>query len=203
MLESPIPNNQAVTVMVAQTTFAVLTILGQYYRVDYLEKAEARLRPGMRGELVSYSKHPLLLKYNSSQVSVYINSKPQDPQGLFVEIRERVEAHLQGWRDPSLIIYPQLLQQNLIDGSGMILQAAPEPIANAVIEACTGQNVLTWAPESFGGLRGKAPYHLLLIGEGYVIARDFRFTEVFYKNAPTSKSIILIPIKGTTTPPRP
>jgi hypothetical protein len=203
MLESPILNNQVVSVMVAQTTFAVLTILGRYYRVDYLEKAEARLRPSMRGEAASYSEHPLLLKYNSSQVSVYINSKPQNPQGLLLEIRERVEAQLQGWRDPSLIIYPRLLQQNLIDGSGMILQAAPEPIATAVIKACTEQNVLTWAPESFGGLRGKSPYHLLLIGDGYVIARNFRFTEVFYKNIPTSKSIILIPIKGTTTPPSP
>ena len=203
MPESPIPTNQVVTVMVAQTTFAVLTILGRHYRVDYLEKAEARLRPGVRGLLVSCSEHPLLLNYNSSQVAVYINSKPQDPEGLFVEIRERVEAQLQGWRDPSSIIYPRLLQQNLIDGSGMILQAAPEPIATAVIEACTKHNVLTWATESFGGLRGKSPYHLLLIGDGYVIARDFRFTEVFYKNIPTSKSRILIPMKGTTTPPSP
>ena len=187
MLESPILNNQVVTVMVAQTTFAVLTMPGQHYRVDYLEKAEARLKPGMRGEFISYSEHPLLLKYNSPQVSVYINSKPQDPQKLHDEIQKRIEAQLQGWREFSSIIYPHSFQKNLLDGSGILLQAAPAPIADAVIKACTGQNVLTWTPPSFGGLQDKPPYYLLLIGTGYVIARDFRFTEVLTKTPPPAR----------------
>lgn len=196
--------------MVAQTTFAVLTILGKYYRVDYLEKAEARLRPGMRGEFVSYSQHPLLLKYNSRSATVYINSKPQDPEGLFLKIQARIHAGFQGWRDWRCVLFGRgegsenLLRKNLTDGSGMLLEDAPVTIAKDVIATCTEYGASTY---SIGGLSEDIPvtpsFHLLLIGEGYVIARDFCFTEVFYKNIPTTKSKILIPIKGTTTPPRP
>jgi hypothetical protein len=171
--------NQIVTVMVAQTTFAVLMTPGQQYRIDYLEKAEAYLKPGMRGKFTSSSEHPLLLAYNSPLVSVYINSKPQDPEKLDVEIRERIEAQLQGWRNASLIIYPRALRQNLLDGSGILLQATPAPIAQAVTNACTEHNVLTWATPPFGYPQDTQAYHLLLIGKGYVIAKDFRVTELF------------------------
>lgn len=109
MLTIPILDNQLVTVMVAQTTFAVLTMPGKQFRVDYLEKAEAYLKPGMRGKFRSCSEHPLLLAYNSPLVSVYVNSKPQNPQQLDVEIQARIEARLQGWRDVSAIIYPHTL----------------------------------------------------------------------------------------------
>ncbi|MBH8557449.1 hypothetical protein [Hymenobacter negativus] len=210
MLESPIPNNQEVTVMVAQTTFAVLTILGRHYRVEYLEKAEARLRPGVRGEFALYSEHPLLLCYNSRSATVYINSKAQDSEALFFRIREQIQAGFQGWRDWRCVLFGKekggenLLRKNLADGSGMLLESAPVTIAKAVIAACAEYGASTYC---IGGLNEDTPvassYHLLLIGDGYVIARDFRFTEVFYKNIPTSKSRILIPIKGTTTPPNP
>ncbi|MCI1189487.1 hypothetical protein MON38_18855 [Hymenobacter sp. DH14] len=210
MLESPIPNNQVVTVMVAQTTFAVLTILGRRYRVDYLEKAEARLKPGVRGEFVICSEHPLLLGYNSRSATVYINSKPQEPEELFFRIREQIQAGFQGWRDWRCVLFGKgkggenLLRKNLTDGSGMLLESAPVTIAKAVIATCAEHGVSTYI---IGGLNEDAPaipkYHLLLIGDGYVIAQDFRFTEVFHKNIPTSKSSTLIPINGTTTPPRP
>ena len=178
MLDIPISNNQLVTVMVAQTTFAVLTMPGKQFRVDYVEKAEAYLKPGMRGPLISCLEHPLLLAYNSPLVSVYINSKPQDPEKLDVEIQERIEVQLQGWRNASLIIYPRALRQNLLDGSGILLQAAPAPIAQAVIDACTEQNVLTWTTPPFGYSQDAPAFHLLLIGKGYVIAKGFRIIEL-------------------------
>jgi hypothetical protein len=92
MLDIPIPNNQLVTVMVAQTTFAVLTMPGKQYRVDYLEKAEAHLKPGMRGKFISYSAHPLLLNYNSRLVEVYINSRPQDPEKFESGLKPRFKV---------------------------------------------------------------------------------------------------------------
>ncbi|HET9506238.1 MAG TPA: hypothetical protein VFO93_22050 [Hymenobacter sp.] len=178
MSEIPIPANQVVTVMVAQTTFAVLTMPGRQFRVDFLDKAEARLKPGMSGEFALVSEHPLLLTYNSSLVSVYINSKPQNPQQLDVEIQERIEARLQGWRDFSTVLYPQTLRRNLLDGSGILLQAAPMSIAQDVIDTCAAQGVSTWATPPYGHPQDKQAFQLLLVGKGHVIARGFRFTQL-------------------------
>jgi hypothetical protein len=186
MLDIPIPNNQLVTVMVAQTTFAVLTMPGKQYRVDYLEKAEAHLKPGMRGKFISYSAHPLLLNYNSRLVEVYINSRPQDPEKLLGEIRERIEAAFQGWRDWRCVLSggENQLRKNLLDGSGLLLKGAPAIIAQSIINACTEYGALTYVP---GDLENTLPvtpsFHLLLIGEGYVIAKDFRVVEVSKEKA--------------------
>jgi hypothetical protein len=178
MLTSLIPDDELVTVAVAQTTFAVLTTPKARFRVDFIDKAEAYLKPGMRGNFKSYSEHPLLLSYNSPLVSVYINSRPQDPEKLDSEIRQRIEAQLQGWRDFSTVLYPQTLKRNLLDGNGILLQAAPLSIAQAVADACAEQGVATWPTPPYGYPQDKPPFHLLLIGKGYVIARDYRVVEL-------------------------
>jgi hypothetical protein len=72
MLDSLIPNDAMVTVAVAQTTFAVLTTPKARFRIDFIDKAEAYLKPGMRGHFKSYLEHPLLLNYSSPRAEVYI-----------------------------------------------------------------------------------------------------------------------------------
>jgi hypothetical protein len=177
--------NQTVTVMVAQTTFTVLSTPEQRYRIEYLEKAEACLKPGMRGSLISCSAHPLLLSYNSRLVEVYVNSRPQDADGLLTEIRERIEAVFQGWRDWRCVLSGKgnagevQLRQNLLDGSGLLLPGAPALVAQAVIEACTEYGALTYVR---GDIENMLPvtssFHLLLIDKGYVIAKGFRVIEL-------------------------
>jgi hypothetical protein len=187
MLDVPIANNQVVTVQVAQTTFAVLTMPGKQFRVDFINKAEARLKPGMRGEFSSYLAHPLLLRYNSRLAEVYINSRPPDPEGLFAEIRELINAAFRGWRDWSCVLSSgeKQLQKNLIDGSGLLLPGAPAIIAKAVIEACTAHGASTYVRGSIENTPfDKPPFHLLLIGKGYVIAKEFRFTELSKEKPP-------------------
>jgi hypothetical protein len=178
MLDNLIPNEALVTVAVAQTTFAVLTTPKARFRVDFIDKAEAYLKPGMRGHFKSYSEHPLLLSYNSPLVSVYINSKPQDPEKLDGEIQQRIEAQLQGWRNPSLILYTLVSKQNLLDGNGILLQIAPLPIAQSVIEACVEYNVSIWSTQPFRQPGQTSTLQLLLIGKGYVIAKGFRVVEL-------------------------
>jgi hypothetical protein len=179
MSEVPIPANQVVTVMVAQTTFAVLTIPGKQFRVDFSGKVEAQLKPSMRGAFSLVSEHPLLMRYNDPLATIYITSKPQNAQQLLEEIRQRIEVQLQGWRDwSSVTLEPKVFQQNLVDGSGMLLQAAPASIAQAVVAACTAHNVSTYADPTGRFPVDKPVFQLLLVGEGYVIARDFRFTQL-------------------------
>ena len=185
MLDSLIPNDVLVTVAVAQTTFAVLTTPKARFRVDFIDKAEAYLKPGMRGNFSSYSEHPLLLSYNSRLAEVYINSRPEDPDGLLVEICKRIEAIFQGWRDWRCVLSgrkstgEKQLKQNLLDGSGLLLPGAPIVIAKAVIEACTDYGASTYVLGDIGNtLPVASPSLLLLIGEGYVIAEDFRAVEL-------------------------
>ena len=186
MLESPIPNNQVVTVMVAQTTFAILTMPGKQYRVDFLGKAEAHLKPGMRGKFSSCSEHQLLLSYNSSLVGVYVNSRLKEPDSLLTEIQQRIEAALQGWRNWQWFLNggANLLRKNILDGSGLLMPGAPVSIARTVIDACSEYGISTYVDGNMDAKPVKPQQHLLLIGDGYVIARDFRFTEVLTKTPP-------------------
>jgi hypothetical protein len=186
MLTSLIPEDELVTVAVAQTTFAVLTTPKARFRIDFIDKAEAYLKPGMRGNFKSYSEHhPLLLNYNSRLVEVYINSRPQDPEGLFAEIRERIESVFQSWRDWRCVLPgrksagEKQLKQNLLDGSGLLLPGAPIVVAQSIIEGCTKYGASTYVLGDIGNtLPIASPFYLLLVGEGYVIAKDFRITEL-------------------------
>jgi hypothetical protein len=186
MLDVPIPDNQMVTVMVAQTTFAVLTMPGKSFRIDYVEKKEARLKPGMRGEFLSNTEHPLLMAYNTSLVSVYVNSRLPEPDDLLADIQQRIEGVFQGWRDWQWFLNggAKQLRKNIVDGSGLLMAGAPVPIAQAMIEACEKYGVSTYVHGKMEAQLVKPLHHLLLIGQGYVIAREFRFTEVFTGKAP-------------------
>ncbi|UOQ51678.1 hypothetical protein [Hymenobacter cellulosivorans] len=186
MPDSPIPDNQMVTVMVAETTFAVLTMPGRKFRVDFVEKAEARLKPGMRGESMSCSEHPLLLSLNSRLVDVYITSRPQNPRQLLAEIRKRIQLVFQEWRDWRCVLFGRgafgesHLRRNLLDGSGLLLSGAPLSVAQAVMNACTEHGVSAYFLGEIENSPLASPtFHLLLVGDkGYVIAQDFRFVEL-------------------------
>ena len=186
MLTSLIPEDELVTVAVAQTTFAVLTTPKARFRVDFIDKAEAYLKPGMRGNFKSFLEHPLLLGYNSRSATVYISSRPQDPEGLFDKIKEQIQAGFQGWRDWRCVLFGKgafggdyMLRKNLLDGSGMLLDDAPITIAEAVIAVCPEHGASAYCIGGIGDVPPIAPaFHLLLIGRGYVIAKDFRVTEL-------------------------
>ena len=181
MLTGLISEDELVTVAVAQTSFTILTTPKARFRIDFIDKAEAYLRPGMRGSFKSYSEHPLLLNYSSPQAEVYINSRPQNPEDLFIEIRQRIEAVFQGWRDWQCVLSggEKQLRTNLIDGSGLLLPGVPAVIAQPVIDACTEYGASTYVRGSLGIVPpDTSVFQLLLIGKGYIIAKDFRITEL-------------------------
>lgn len=171
------------TITLAQTTFMTLEVEGAHlFRVDFQEKVEAKLKPGKRGELGYSTVHPLLSNYNEDKAAIYINSAPGDPQGLYEDIQagiasvSHVSRRWKNWqieiRESEFTIVENQLKQNIIDGSGMLLNSAPPSIAVAVLEACKKHKVAT---KTFTHPSSYHPhlYSLLSIGACYVIAFGF------------------------------
>lgn len=59
-----------------QSTFVVVKVDEQFFRFDFLNKMEFRLKKGTIGQLKYFENHPLLIDYNENFIETFINSKP-------------------------------------------------------------------------------------------------------------------------------
>jgi len=181
MLDDFIATYQTATVVVAQTTYAVVATPAGNFRIDFIDKAEARLKPKKHGALFCDSVHPLLLGYNGGAATVYINSRPKDSQSFFTDIQEQIQTIYQGWRDWRCVLFGRgehaehWLRTNLSDGSGMLLQKAPALVVKTVVDICTTHGVSTTVFGDAAPVPHTAdPFYVLLIGSSYVIVKGFR-----------------------------
>ncbi|HEX8657939.1 MAG TPA: hypothetical protein VF690_10410, partial [Hymenobacter sp.] len=152
MLTDWITHYQQATVIQAQTTYVRVAVAptNAHFRLDFRAKKEWRLKPGAQGTLAHCTTHPLLLDHNEPAVQLFLTSRPQDPAALFAAITQCVGALSQGWRDLPHYLFRwnrfralETVQQNLREGSGVLLYYAPASIAKAVIEICQQQGVTT------------------------------------------------------------
>gem|GEM_PF-6174005 len=91
-------------------------------------------KPGALGTLAHYTTHPLLLDHNEPAVRLFLTSRPQDPAALLAAIGQCLGALSQGWRDLPHCLFRwnrfralEAVQQNLREGSGVLLYYAPLP----------------------------------------------------------------------------
>lgn len=186
MLSELIELRQRATILFAQTTYLHLSVGTDTFRVDFERRVEARLKPGKHGSLVLHAQHPLLLRYNEASATLYISSKPTNPQALQDDVHQAIVAILQGWRDWCSSLFGfggnkdarvALLAQNLAQGSGILLDQAPASIVRAVVAVCVQHGVMT---NVFGSIESDSTasplFQVLLVGSCYVIAKDFRLT---------------------------
>ncbi|ALD21320.1 hypothetical protein [Hymenobacter sp. DG25A] len=170
------------TITRAQTTYLELQTEKGSFRIEFKEKTEAKLKPGRGGALAYFTHHPLLLIHNEDTATVYIHSKPIDPQALREEIHQSISALYQGWRDWRSHFFgwhyegaESLLVQNLAQGSGMILDRAPASVAKLLLAACEKYGAAT---SVFGSAEPDPTtpvvFSLFFIGSYYVIAKGFR-----------------------------
>ncbi|MGI4863844.1 MAG: hypothetical protein ACRYFZ_07960 [Janthinobacterium lividum] len=170
------------TITLTQTTYLNLSVDRGNFRVDFVGKVEFRLKRNQGGKLAYYTQHPLLMEHEEPRIRLYINSRPADPQALFTDIAQGIARvsqncralphYLFGW---NLVGAVALAQQNIEEGSGVLLDFAPVSIVKEVIAACEKHGVTT----SFLGsleldaspLRKK--FSVLFIGACYVIAQQF------------------------------
>lgn len=187
MLHSFIEQHQDATVVQTQTTYLELAGVTGKFRIHYRGKVEFSLRIGTHGVLAHFTEHPLLWDYNGPQDTVYLAGPAPDPPALVEALQRAVATASHQWRALNRYLFGSkpagalaLLEQNLADGSGLLLQRAPVPIVQAVLEVCRqhGTATYTFAPLRPEPIPAAAPYKVLFIGACYVIAHDFTVQEL-------------------------
>lgn len=160
-----------------QTTFVILKVDGQELRVNFYDKQEFVLKKGAVGELDYLIDHPLLKDFNEQSVSIYINSKPKNLAKLNFDIQASIYESMQGWRNwkdyitsKSSGILIETFTNNLLSGSGKIFEG-PSSVAAKITEVYEKHDVLT---KSFISTAKQNQFKLLLVGNNYVIADEFK-----------------------------
>ncbi|MBC6989876.1 hypothetical protein [Hymenobacter sp. BT491] len=185
MLTTLVEGRPEATITLTQTTYLHLQVDDVAYRVDFLDKVEFRLKPGVRGVLAHHTRHPLLLDYSEPQATVYLTSRPQDPPALLRDLHRAVDSASHHWRELPRYLFGwstanalASLEKNLTDGSGLVVERAPASIVRAVVGACDQHGAATYL---WGTLEAPAPanpYSVLFIGSCYVVARNFQVRAV-------------------------
>lgn len=173
--------NKTVQVDNYQATFLTLKIDEQLFRFDFIGKKEFRLKKGDAGQFYYFEKHPLLIDYNEIIVTTYINSKPDHLERFMDDLKNAIEEITKGWRrwtnyltDKNINFTFDQFLGNVKDGSGK-LSEAPFTVNQEIIAVCNSHGVLT---KSFESVLKPNNYKLILVGDNYVIAKDFRNSRI-------------------------
>jgi hypothetical protein len=186
MLVAFIEKYPTAKIVYTQTTYMHLEVEDGLFKVSFKDKADFQLKRGAHGTLAHYTSHPLLLNYNEARTTLYINSRPENPQALLEDIETAIDAVFSGWSDWRSVLFGNrkadavaLVRQNIAHGRGILLDYAPASIIRAVTAACEKHGVATrffgsqnWSPSP------RETFSILFVGSYYVIARDFQVSEL-------------------------
>ncbi|WP_210489411.1 hypothetical protein [Rufibacter aurantiacus] len=173
--------DKIVEVGVTQTTYVQVKTDNKSYKISFINKKEFELKKGTVGELLFYEDHPLLIDFNEILESTYIGSKAEDAELVADEVKKAIEEVTLGWRPWTTFFVNrnaqygyQIFMNNLKTGSGKILDAPPT-ITKKVVEVLHKHSIVTSTLDSRHYEIKKSK--LLLIGNNYVIAEDFKVVE--------------------------
>jgi hypothetical protein len=160
-----------------QATYVELATSGGMYRVDFIAKAEFRLRKGTEGPLAHFVAHPLLYDHNEPKLTLRLGSKPTDPEALIEALEQCVTQWTHGWRTWRSYTFQQraVPRSSIRKGQGTLLQSVPLSLAREVLTICHQQGVALHYFEPEKDLPPvERSFSVLFIGNNYVVARDFR-----------------------------
>jgi len=187
MLDAFIEQYATATITRTQTTFLDLAVTTGTFRVHYRDKAEFLIRNGANGALAHGTEHPLLWDYNGPWNTLYVSGAAPDPPALVDALQRAVAIASHQWRALDRYLFGSnpanslaLLEQNLADGSGLVLEGAPVVIAQAVSQVCQQHGAATYSLAPLGPAPAPVtePFSVLFIGTCYVIARGFEVQEL-------------------------
>lgn len=168
-------NHQNVKIEDFKTTFVVLNVENNSYRLNYIKKKEVFLKQKDDGILKYYSEHPLLINHNESTLEVYINSSPADISTFINEIEHAINFIIKGWRswkeyiEINSGIHLETFKQNIKDGNGKLLNASIS-IVESIEKICIKHQVKI----KVFGERRYARHKLIIINNQFMIAKDFQ-----------------------------
>ena len=187
MLDAFIEQYATATITRTQTTYLDLAVATGTFRVHYRDKAEFLIRNGVTGVLAHCIEHPLLWDYNGPCNTLYVSGAAPDPPALVDALQRAVATASYQWRalDRYLPGSNQanslaLLEQNLADGSGLLVEGAPGVIAQAISEICQEYGAATYSLTPLGPtpVPVTEPFSVLFISACYTIARGFKVQEL-------------------------
>ena len=149
------------------------------FRFDFVEKKEFDLTKGEEGKLEYFENHPLLIDYSENLITTFINSKPQNPKKLVCDLENAINEVTFGWRNWKNYLTEknfftfETFQKNVDDGNGKLM-LAPFSITQNVLKVCDNHNV---SVKTFGNELKRENFKLIIIGESYLIAKEFKLHE--------------------------
>jgi len=169
--------NQKVTIESYQSTFVILNVDNRTVKITLNNKKEFWIKNKGNAPLKYFESHPLLLDYNYSFETVYLNSKVDNIDNFIIDFKKAIDDKTQGWRDWKKYIVQEnfftfdTFKKNLLDGSGRLIDA-PNIITKNIVEVCEKLGVKVKISEP---LSSRIPeYKLLMIGNNYIIAKEFK-----------------------------
>ncbi|GGG35800.1 hypothetical protein [Hymenobacter glacieicola] len=170
-----------------QTSFLELVTDTEVHRIDFVGKLTWRLQRGTHGPLSFHHDHPMLSALHIPLTTLMARATPDSlPQApaLLHAIRQELYTHQDKWYDFYANSWTRCWQHlshynirpDLTRTGGIILNQVPIPIAQAVAAICSRYDVDIYylpPPELASPPPPASPFELLLIGQNYVIAREF------------------------------
>lgn len=157
-----------------QTTHWLLEVSSEEtFRVEFRGKKEFIFADEHYPSAVILDQHPLLRDFHEPHQVLYVSGTPSDPVKLAKALNERIRRDTGGWR--TLSRYGNMSPEAILEGGHGLLMRAPESICAAASDVLEQAGIAATTP----GLRAKGGQQkLLLLGQSYVVADEFRFQRV-------------------------
>jgi len=162
----------------AQTTFCMLrdAALGREQRIDYVEKQEAQLQPHHFEGMSLHRSHPLLEQHEYTWARLYVSSQTERAKEIAAEIRSSILSVYDGFRSSIDYCNERAGLENILESGYGLGFRGPHSGLTVVIEVLKRYNLSFSCLEHSEAKHEK--YQVLIIGQGYIVARDFVFAEI-------------------------
>lgn len=163
-------------VAIRQSTYTVVQDLesGDDIRIDFLKKQEFRISADGFSGIHLYDVHPLLYSHEFSFSNIYVTSSPKNPTAVSTSIGAEISKFTRGWRSIEDYCNTEYGVETILkEGSGLLYEGPPN-IAES-IKKLLSANGIRYSSTYIGELNGEQ-YKVLLLGESFIVAQDFRFS---------------------------
>lgn len=148
----------------------------QNWKITCLGMQIDQMSHGWASDLSILDTHPLLWPHGDQESELYILGPAETPVAIYGDIVMTHNANCNGWFHPNRFLNKSISPIELLSSSGGLLARGPHTLLSAYASVLTTYSVkhqllshAVSAPDAVTSV------HLLIIGDNYVIAREFLF----------------------------